>query len=200
MATVGRPRMRIAAALLVLAPAAMWAPASAPPAPLRVTVAAGGLTDEVGTAVPTGPRRVLTAAHVLAGARAIHVGSRPARVVLVDPRLDLAVLDVPGLQARGLRYGSAGGSAEVHVLRDGRPRAIPARVRRSVTVALKDPRTGRTDARPALELAADVAPGDSGAPVTDGRGRVVGIVFARGVGRPATTWAVDVSTTAAQLR
>jgi S1-C subfamily serine protease len=186
-------------ALLMLALSSACSGASSPPAPLRVTVAADGLTDEVATAVPAGPERALTVAHVLAGARSVHVGSRPARVLHVDRRLDLAVLEVHGLNAPRLRYAHAGGVAKVHVLRSGRPRTIAVRVRRRVTAALKDPRSDHTDVRPALELAAPVLPGDSGAPVTDNRGRIVGIIFARGLGESGTAWAVDVSKTATLL-
>jgi len=52
--------------------------------------------------------------------------------------------------------------------------------------------TGARYRRPALELAAGVSPGDSGAPVVAPDGHVVGIVFARGLRpRPAIAYAVD---------
>jgi S1-C subfamily serine protease len=188
--------LTLGAVVLVLAVLPLDA-SSGPPSPLRVTVAAGALTTEVATGVPAGPERVLTVAHVLAGGRAVHVGTRPARVLHVDRRLDLALLDVPGLDAPEAGYARAGDAAEVHVLRDGRPQTLAVRVRRRVSAALKDPQTGHTDVRPALELAAPVLSGDSGAPVTDRRGRIVGIVFARALSEPATAWAVDTSKTAA---
>jgi S1-C subfamily serine protease len=53
--------------------------------------------------------------------------------------------------------------------------------------------------RPALELAAAVQPGDSGAPVTDASGRVLGIVFARSDSGPPTAWAVDAAAAGALL-
>jgi S1-C subfamily serine protease len=52
--------------------------------------------------------------------------------------------------------------------------------------------------RPALEVAAAVQPGDSGAPVTDPAGRVLGIVFAGG-GDGRTAWAVDAAAVRAVL-
>jgi S1-C subfamily serine protease len=45
--------------------------------------------------------------------------------------------------------------------------------------------------RPGLEVAARIDPGDSGAPVLDRRGRVLGVVYARSSDREGTAWAVD---------
>jgi S1-C subfamily serine protease len=109
-------------------------------------------------------------------------------VVRADRRLDLAVLAVPGLSAAW----TSGRGARVEVLRSGRPRALPARVERYVTATLG------SDTRPALELSAAVQPGDSGAPVTDASGRLVGVIFARSGAR--TAWAVDASALCRLLR
>jgi hypothetical protein len=184
--------LRRAAVLgLVLAGGAACAGSSPPPAPLRVTVTTTGLTDEVATAVPAGGNRVWTVAHAVKGARWVRVGGRRARVVRVDPRLDLAVLAVDGLRAARPRVAAARGAAVVHVLRRGRPVRIAARLERRVSAAVRSPQTGRTEVRPALELAAAVLPGDSGAPVTDARGRLVGMIFARALDGPETAWALD---------
>jgi S1-C subfamily serine protease len=181
----------LAVLMLSLSPAAC-SDAYSPPTPLRVTVATTGLTDDVATAVPAGSDRVLTVAHVVAGARSVRVGNRPARVVDVDRRLDLAVLEVHGLRAPRPHYAQAGDDVVVHVLRQGRPRTISARLRRRVSAEIAAPQRHRIDVRPALELTASVLPGDSGAPVTDSRGRIVGLIFARAVGTPDTAWALDV--------
>jgi S1-C subfamily serine protease len=151
-------------------------------------VATGALVPDVATGFAVGRGRVVTVAHVLRGGGAVRVTGRPARVVRADRRLDLAVLAVPGLGAAPL----SGRGARVEVLRAGRPRALPARVERRVTATL-----GR-DRRPALELSAAVQPGDSGAPVTDASGRLVGVVFARSGDR--TAWAVDASALRRLLR
>jgi S1-C subfamily serine protease len=45
--------------------------------------------------------------------------------------------------------------------------------------------------RPALELSAAIEPGDSGAPVLDGDGRVLGVVFAESSDREDLAYAVD---------
>jgi S1-C subfamily serine protease len=54
--------------------------------------------------------------------------------------------------------------------------------------------------RPALELAASVMPGDSGSPVVDGRGRVVGVVFAQASDREGLAYALDAGALRSILR
>ena len=171
--------MRWAALFLVLLIPG-WSDGVASPEPLRVTVPEHGIA----TGVAMGDGRVLTVAHVLEGARFVRVDGRPARVVRVDRRLDLAELAVPGLDAPSVRTGGLGSEAVLRVLRDGEAVTLPAPVRRRVRASIDG------HSRPALELAATVEPGDSGAPVVDAHGRVLGIVFARG---SRGAWAVAVS-------
>jgi S1-C subfamily serine protease len=164
---------RLAVLLVVLAGCG----GSAAPEPVRVSVQAGGLAERAATGVPDGTGRVLTVAHVLDGARAVRVGGRPARVVSVDHRLDVASLAVDGLAGPRVALARGGDTVRVRLLRG----TVSARVLRRVTARIDGV------ARPALELDAAVLPGDSGAPVLDGRGRLVGLVFARGA---SSAWAV----------
>jgi S1-C subfamily serine protease len=133
-------------------------------------VPTGPLAADHATAVALGGGRVLTVAHALRAGRPVFAGGRRARVVSVDRRLDLAVLAVPGLRAPAAARGEAraGERVTVRALRG----ALPAVVRRVITANVD----GRV--RPALELSAAVQPGDSGAPVVDGGGRMLGVVFA----------------------
>lgn len=169
------------------------------PRPLPVSVAQDGRPAEVATGVASGAGRVLTVAHVLAGGGRVTVAGHPATVVRTDRRLDLAVLAVPGLRGPALRLSDRGGAVAVDVLRDGRPRTVPAVVRRKVVAHVRAAPDDPPQTRPGLELRARVAPGDSGAPVTDARGRVVGVVFARSSVRPDTAWAVDAAALPAVL-
>ena len=147
---------------------------------VRVWTAAGVPERATGTVVEDG--RVLTVDHVLAGARRIEVDGRPATVVRRRPGMDLAVLRVPGVRGPRVRFGEARAGDEVRVL------ARPAVVRRRVRARLVDA-PGRPR-RPSLELGVIVASGDSGAPVVDGLGRVVGVIFARSTRRGGTAYAV----------
>ena len=142
------------------------------------------------TAWTMGGARALTVAHVLRSGRPVLVGRRPARVVRVDRHLDVAMLAVPDLRAAAAVLGAAraGDHVTVRVLRDGAARSLPATVRRVITARLTG--DGPVEVRPALELAVVVAPGDSGAPVVDARGRVAGVVFAQASDRDLA-YAVD---------
>jgi S1-C subfamily serine protease len=164
-----------------------------PPRVLRVTVAAGGLVPEIATGVATGDGRVVTVAHALDGRRAVAVAGRPAHVLRVDRRLDLALLAVPRLRAPTLRLGSDERRAEIAVLRDLSPRTIAAAIRRRVLIRWRDRPGDPPRDRPGLEVAARIDPGDSGAPVLDRRGRVLGLVYARSHDRENTAWAIDAS-------
>jgi S1-C subfamily serine protease len=170
---------------------------AAPPPPRLVLVAAG---REVATGFVAGPGRVVTVAHVLGGGRLVRAGGA-ASVLRSDRRDDLAVLAAPRVRAAAPRRGAAraGEAVTVRVLRDGAARSLRATVRRTVTARLR-PLSGPVQVRPALELAAGVEPGDSGAPVLDGDGRVVGMVFARANGAVRIAYALDARALGGVLR
>jgi hypothetical protein len=158
------------AAVLLLAPILFAAP---PRGPEIVTVAVG---HDRATGFVAGDERVVTVAHVLGGD--VSVDGRPATVLRVDRGLDLALLSVPGVRGERVRFGSGDTSL------GGRPAPVVRRIRASVDGG---------PPRPALEIRADVAVGDSGAPlVTDG-GRVAGVVFARSREREGVAYAVDLA-------
>jgi S1-C subfamily serine protease len=182
-----------AAACCVGALAAGCGGAEPPPQVLRVAVAKDGLLPEVATGVAAGDERVLTVAHALAGRRSISVDGRPARLLRVDRGLDLALLSVPGLRAPALRLGGDGERAGIVVLRDGRPRGLAGSIRRHVLVRWSEQPGDPPSDRPGLELAATVDPGDSGAPVLDPHGRLLGVLYARADDDKRTAWAVDAS-------
>jgi S1-C subfamily serine protease len=165
--------------------------------PLAVQVLVpDGLAAEDATGFVLRPGRVVTVAHVLdaRGVRVrVRVGqgpSRPARIVSIDERDDLALLAVPGLRADRARLGGTAATG-ILVLRGGRARVVPARVRRSILARIRTPDGRRIVRRPALDLEAAVLPGDSGAPVLSADGRVTGVVFARSNLLTRTAYAVD---------
>jgi hypothetical protein len=157
--------------------------------PTVVAVGDGPATIATGFSVADG--RVVTVAHVLEGAAITVRGAdgvaRRGSVVRRDDELDLALLDVPGLPAAPARLGTG---TRLLVRRDGRIAALPARVVRRIDARVRTAGSGRVAHRPALELAARAAAGDSGAPVVVGS-RVAGVVFARSDGRAGVAYAID---------
>jgi hypothetical protein len=182
------PRRALAVAVAVVAPIAGCGggaepPAGAPPRVLSVHVPAGpALPDYDATAFAVGGGRAVTVAHVLRSGRRV----RGARVLRVDRRLDVAVLAIGGA-APAARTGvaRAGQRVTVRVLRDGAVRPLRATVRRRISAHIDGA------VRPALELAAAVMPGDSGAPVVDAGGGVVGVLFAQAADRDGVAYALD---------
>jgi S1-C subfamily serine protease len=184
------------------------------PGVVRVGGERPGLVDEAATGFAVGGGRIVTVAHVLGGDRAVRVDGRRAVVTRDDAAADLALLDVRGLAPRPAARMASGerdpdrpddltrgvldaqpgavGPALVRVLRDGAPRDLPARVVRRVTARVGRAGEARRVSRPALQLdAAGIGAGDSGAPVLDADGRLLGVVFARSAGSGRTAWAVD---------
>jgi S1-C subfamily serine protease len=168
-----------------------------PTTPTVLTVTVGG---GVATAFAISPGRAITVAHAVGGRRSVLVatpGGRPqrARVVRTDARLDLALLEVPGLRVpvfapERIENGLYGW---VMVVRDGRRPLLHAQIRRRITARVRDAPDTVAQVRPALELRAEVAQGDSGAPVLDLHGRVIGMVFAQASDRDDVTYALDAS-------
>ncbi|MDP9072446.1 MAG: MarP family serine protease [Actinomycetota bacterium] len=142
---------------------------------------------------------VVTNAHVVAGSERLRVRRPdgrllPARVTAFDDNRDLAVLAVPGLGQDPLPIGpvAPGAAAAVVGYPGGQnvPRAVPATVEREQTVVGRDIYGDERTRRRVLFLAARLRPGDSGAPVVGGTGRVVGVTFAVAPDRPTTAYAV----------
>ena len=146
------------------------------------------------------PDRVVTNAHVVAGVSFEHVRIRgtgrsyDARVVVFDPRRDIAVLSVPGLPAPALTQGSglkrSDGAAVAGFPLDGPYRVDSARVRDVLTARGADIYGNPGVVRGVYSLFARVEPGNSGGPLLSPRGEVVGIVFAKSLDDDHTGYAL----------
>lgn len=139
-----------------------------------------------GTGFVIAPQRVLTNAHVVAGSDKVAVetakGQLTATVVLYDPQSDLAVLDVPKLQAPVLSFAPApattGESAIVlgYPL-DGPYTATAARMRSEIALRGPNIYDTATVLRDVYTIRAQVRSGNSGGPLIDPNGFVLGVVF-----------------------
>ncbi|MEJ5914068.1 MarP family serine protease [Pseudokineococcus sp. 1T1Z-3] len=162
-----------------------------------------------GTGWVVEPGRVVTNAHVVAGvdAPSVQVAGEgpdlPARVVLYDPERDLAVLDVPDLAAAPLPLGeqlAAGDAAAVVGFPLDGPYDVEAATVRQVVQALGEDVYGSPGVvRQVYALRADVQPGNSGGPLVDLDGDVVGVVFARSLDDAGTGYALTLQESAPVL-
>lgn len=137
------------------------------------------------------PEHVTTNAHVVAAMESPRVTTSEgmtysATVVGFDPRLDVAVLHVPGLPLPAVPTSTAvaaGTQGVVAGYPGGGPLAVVPAV---VSAALTSGRAIGTDiygeepvVRDALVVSADVRPGNSGGPLLGEDGSVLGLVFAQ---------------------
>lgn len=154
---------------------------SPPPAVCRVRVLSpSGAAYGSGTLVANeaGRSYVLTCEHVVTGqANSIEVafaggGRYAARLIAADERDDLALLEIAPSGRPAMRVASSPASG---VLRAG---GFGSAGRyRSVTVPLVGSAIPSNATSPSLRIAAAVRSGDSGGPVTDASGRLVGVVW-----------------------
>jgi S1-C subfamily serine protease len=156
--------------------------------------------EQEGSGWVVSPERVVTNAHVVAGTTNEHVRIQgvgrtyDARVVVFDPKRDLAVLSVPGLPAPSSRQGpplKRSGSAIVAGFPlNGPYRLDSARVRDVLTAAGSDIYGSPGAIREVYSLFARVQPGNSGGPLLSPSGDVVGVVFARSLDDDRTGYAL----------
>lgn len=143
-----------------------------------------------GTGFVVAPGRVMTNAHVVAGTDevGVEVGRelKSGTVVLYDPDTDIAVLSVPGLDAAPLRFApaEAASGASAIVLGyplDGPYQAAEARVRERIDLRGPDIYDSHTVQREVYTVRAVVRSGNSGGPMVDPDGQVLGVVFGAAV-------------------
>ncbi len=144
---------------------------------------------EKGSGIVVAPGLVVTNAHVVAGSNHVVVtdaaGYHNAYPVLFDPRYDLSVLRVANLTDRAIRldpsYVGRGTEAAVLGFPGGRPflNAQPAGVRGLLDATGYDIYGNVLTTREMYEIESLVRPGNSGGPLVEADGVVIGIVFSR---------------------
>jgi len=160
-----------------------------------------------GTGFVVAPDLVVTNAHVVAGERSTTVlrddgTAHSAAVVAYDPERDLALLSVSGLDRAALPRSTASVGERGGVF--GHPQGAPLRIA-PFEVTGRTAATGpdiygtRVVTREVLQLATALEPGDSGSPLVDAAGQVIGVAFAAATDRPHLGYALDISELSAVL-
>jgi S1-C subfamily serine protease len=157
-----------------------------------------------GSGAVVGPDMVVTNAHVVAGSSHTSVIRHPdgaqldADVVAFDPARDVAILHVDGMNRPALpidptdpQRGSVG--AVFGHPRGGSLAIQPYQVGDVVDAIGRDIYDGASTRRRVIFLAASLAPGDSGGPLIDPGGMVVGIAFAIAPDRANVAYALATS-------
>jgi S1-C subfamily serine protease len=187
-----------------------------PPAPPAVPGVTPALTSKVvastvrvngvacgvrlaGSGFSPAPDTVVTNAHVVAGETTTSVlrpdgTTLPATVQVFDPNRDLAVLSVKGLGEPSLPAAPAAvGETDAifgHPLGQAAISVIPARVSRRVSADIGNIYDQPAGVHQILVMNSLLQPGDSGAPVVNTAGQVVGVAFAASTLVRSTAFAV----------
>ena len=143
--------------------------------------------------------RVMTNAHVLAGVSDPVVSAEgeeyDAVPVYVDEEADVAVLAVPGLPQVPLTFSQGPADSGDDAIIMGYPGGGglfvgPARVRQRTDISGPDFRNEQTVVRDVYALRGEVRAGNSGGPLFDPEGQVLGVVFASAIDDPLTGYAL----------
>ena len=160
----------------------------ATPAVVQIVGQACGLDIE-GSGWVAGPGLVVTNAHVVAGETDTTVkvrgaGAFPAHALVFDSHNDIAVLRVPGLSAAPLTLDlgppapvSGESAAILGYPLDGPFERRPGRLGQTERAPIDDA-YGNPTVREVSSLRGLVKPGNSGGPMVDAAGQVIGTVFA----------------------
>jgi S1-C subfamily serine protease len=173
---------------------------AARPAVLKITGVAESCSRRVeGSGFVYATDRVMTNAHVVAGVREPEVEvdgeQRSATVVLYDPARDVAVLRVPDLGIRPLRFATGVGDTGDDAIIVGYPEdgpffVGPARIRDRVNIRGPDIYNEGTVVRESYTIRGSVRSGNSGGPLLAPSGSVYGVIFAAAVDQPDTGFAL----------
>ena len=166
----------------------------------------GGIVEGSGFVAANG--LVATNAHVVAGIRQPLVvdgkGTHNATLIWFDPNLDFAVLRVSGLVGAPLTIrddqidrGTA--AAVLGYPGGGAFTAKPAAVLNEYTATGRNIYNRSSTNRDIYELKADIIPGNSGGPLIDSSGDVIGIVFAQSTSYNSVGYALQTNAVIKEL-
>lgn len=145
----------------------------------------GGIVEGSGFVVANG--LVVTNAHVVAGITSPYIidgsGTHPAAPIWFDPNLDVAVLSASGLAGAPLHFNtgtiSDGTPGGVLGYPGGGPfSATGAAIMEEITAIGRNIYNQNNTERDVYSIKANVVPGNSGGPLIDTNGNVMGVVFA----------------------
>lgn len=155
------------------------------------------------------PDRVMTNAHVVAGSNSVTVyaSGNPfdATVVSYDPSVDIAILAVPNLPPPPLAFTETEAKTGANVVVMGYPgggnfTATPARIREAIKLSGPDIyRDPAPVTRDVYTIRASVEQGNSGGPLIDLNGHVLGVVFGAAVDDADTGFVLTAGEVSGQL-
>ncbi|MGM9484276.1 trypsin-like peptidase domain-containing protein [Roseateles sp. NT4] len=169
-------------ALLAVAPAGTVKPESATPGAVAVTAVAPSRSSGTGFVVGTQSTFVVTNHHVIANCKSLRILPQdlPATVKVKDAKNDLAALEVPGLGLTPLKLRSGRGvrpGDDLIVL--GFPLSGLLASGPGVSTGTLTNLGGINNDTSRYQISAPVQPGNSGGPVLDLHGQVIGVVVAQ---------------------
>lgn len=161
-----------------------------------------------GTGFVIAPGRVMTNAHVVAGSDSVTVDmgvkSYDATVISFNPKEDIAILAVPDLPASPLVFANSPAEPDTDALVLGYPgggmfEATPARVRDTINLEGPDIYRSTTVTRRVYTIRGTVQQGNSGGPLIDMNGHVLGVVFGAAVDDADTGFVMTAEEVQSQL-
>jgi len=157
---------------------------------------------EAGSSWPLAAGYMVTNAHVVAGSSSVVIdtpdgGHHAARVVLFDPDTDLAVLYAPGITLQPLtlvnRDPARGtGGAVIGYPGGGAETVVAAAVSGTETANGYNIYGDNAVTRDLEVLAARVIPGNSGGPIVNDAGQIIGVVFAASTNQADVAYALSI--------
>ncbi len=161
-----------------------------------------------GTGFVIAPNRVMSNAHVVAGSDSVTVEAEgkkyDATVVSYDPDSDISILDVPNLPQQPLVFADQPAKSGTDAVVLGYPGggdfvATPARVREIIELNGPDIYKSTTVNREVYTIRGIVRQGNSGGPMINRAGQVIGVVFGAAVDDNDTGFVMTTNEVSRQL-
>ena len=161
-----------------------------------------------GTGFVVAPNRVMSNAHVVAGSDSVTVEAEgktyDATVVSYDPNADISILAVPDLPQKPLVFADQPAKTGTDAVVLGFPgggdfAATPARVREIIELSGPDIYKSTTVNREVYTIRGTIRQGNSGGPMINRAGEVIGVVFGAAVDDNDTGFVMTTNEVSRQL-